>query len=126
MSHKTVLGIIRQDNKILLIKRKDDDGILWAFPGGTVEVGETDKDAVIREVMEETGVSCIANKLLGERLHPTTKVVIAYWLCDYQSGEPIVNAPDEIDEVAWIEKEEIIEKLGPTLFEPVRKYLYND
>jgi len=28
----------------------------WEFPGGQIETGESDKDAVIREVLEETGI----------------------------------------------------------------------
>lgn len=45
--------------KLLLVQRNDDDseGGRWAFPGGKVEVGETLKGALVREMKEETGIS---------------------------------------------------------------------
>ncbi|MGQ4913028.1 MAG: NUDIX hydrolase [Candidatus Thorarchaeota archaeon] len=44
---------------ILLARRDKDPGKgLWSFPGGGIELGETQEEAVIREVREETGVDC--------------------------------------------------------------------
>jgi ADP-ribose pyrophosphatase YjhB (NUDIX family) len=44
---------------LLLVRRDKDPGMgLWSIPGGAVELGETQKEAVVREVMEETGVQC--------------------------------------------------------------------
>lgn len=70
MSYKspkiTVDGIILKDEKILLIKRKNEpykDN--WALPGGFVEYGETVEKAVIREVLEETGLQTEISKLIG-------------------------------------------------------------
>jgi 8-oxo-dGTP diphosphatase len=57
-SGKTAAAIIEfPDNKILLIKRGTTvfRGC-WALPGGKVEAGETVEEAVIREVIEETGL----------------------------------------------------------------------
>jgi len=50
-------AVIVKDNKVLLIKRAGDPGRgLWSIPGGLVELGEKIKDAVRREVKEETGL----------------------------------------------------------------------
>jgi 8-oxo-dGTP diphosphatase len=38
---------------------------LWSIPGGRIEPGETDQDAVVREVMEETGLAVTCGPLLG-------------------------------------------------------------
>jgi len=50
-------AIILSDDRILLVKRKNPPGQgLWTIPGGAVELGETIKDALKREVREETGL----------------------------------------------------------------------
>ncbi len=51
---------------LLLVRRDKDPGIgLWSIPGGAVELGETQKEAVVREVMEETGVQCEVLELVS-------------------------------------------------------------
>ncbi len=53
----TVDGVMIRDNKVLLIKRKNDPyKDKWAIPGGFVEYGETTENAVLREFREETGL----------------------------------------------------------------------
>jgi 8-oxo-dGTP diphosphatase len=50
----------------LLVRRdKDPAKGLWSVPGGAVEVGETQHQAVEREVYEETGVRCRVIRLLS-------------------------------------------------------------
>jgi 8-oxo-dGTP diphosphatase len=49
-------AIIKQDNKILMVKQYVQRGdIVWNFPGGGIEGNETPEEACIREVKEETG-----------------------------------------------------------------------
>ncbi len=60
-------AIVNQDGEFLLIRRSDAKEEHWQFPQGGVDPGETEEQAVLREVREETG---IANhlKILGK--HP--------------------------------------------------------
>jgi len=52
--------------RLLLIKRGHDPGAgLWSLPGGRVEPGETDEEAVVREIREETGLSVVCDRLVG-------------------------------------------------------------
>ncbi|TXT55856.1 MAG: hypothetical protein BAJATHORv1_30239 [Candidatus Thorarchaeota archaeon] len=52
-----VAGIVVGRKGILLLRRdKPPSKGLWTLPGGGVEVGETQKDALKREILEETGV----------------------------------------------------------------------
>jgi 8-oxo-dGTP diphosphatase len=53
-------GVILNDGKILLEKRKNEPGRgKWTIPGGLVELGETLERAVVREVEEETSLECV-------------------------------------------------------------------
>lgn len=62
----TVDGIILENDKILLIKRKNPPyKNKWALPGGFVEYGEKTEDAVVREISEETDLETRVEKLIG-------------------------------------------------------------
>jgi 8-oxo-dGTP diphosphatase len=62
----TVDGIIFDDEKILLIKRRNNPYKgKWALPGGFVDYGEKTEVSVVREISEETGLNTRVNKLIG-------------------------------------------------------------
>jgi 8-oxo-dGTP diphosphatase len=60
-------AVIKDDlGRLLLIKRGHSPGAgLWSLPGGRIEPGETDAEALVREVREETGLAVEAGHLLG-------------------------------------------------------------
>jgi 8-oxo-dGTP diphosphatase len=55
---RVICGIIYKDHKILLTRRKKTKSLggFWEFPGGKVEEGESDKDALERELKEELNI----------------------------------------------------------------------
>jgi 8-oxo-dGTP diphosphatase len=62
------VGAVIKDarGRLLLIKRGHEPGAgLWSLPGGRVEPGETDAEALVREMQEETGLAVVAGRLLG-------------------------------------------------------------
>lgn len=71
LNHKCtrkVRGIILNDmGQILLLHSNKHNG--FSIPGGTIEENETIKDAVIREVFEETGAEIIPIKIVGKYYH---------------------------------------------------------
>ena len=57
---EVVAGILEQDRRILICKRRSDQThpLKWEFPGGKMEPGETPQQALIRELREELGIEC--------------------------------------------------------------------
>ncbi len=56
-------GVVFQDGKVLMVREVRDGG--WTLPGGFADVGDTPGEAVVREVLEETGYQVRATKLLA-------------------------------------------------------------
>lgn len=121
-----VLGVVMKDGKVLLVKRKEaGKKPRWKLPGGTMEIGETEEQAVIREVFEETGITCSVMHKLGERQHPQTKQQIHYWQCAYIEGIPALTEPEKFNAVMWMNATDAIPLLGKDVFEPVKERLKN-
>ncbi|MGH3550464.1 MAG: NUDIX hydrolase [Pseudonocardiaceae bacterium] len=59
--------LLDEAGRLLLIRRANEPGRgRWSVPGGRVQAGETDQDAVIREVAEETGLTVEVTRWLGD------------------------------------------------------------
>lgn len=94
---------------ILMIRRTDNDN--WAIPGGAVDLGESVRQAAVRETKEETGIDCEITGLVG--IYSDPKHVIHYTSNDEVRQEfsilltarPISGQPtpsDESSEVHWV------------------------
>lgn len=131
--HKIVVAIIHNpiSDKILISKRKQNVmlGGLWEFPGGKVRQGETLNEAMVREVIEETGVSVTILKELDTIKHTYShfKITLTAFICAYQSGHP---QPKESDEVRWIKLTELdkypFPKANLKFINQVKGYFSND
>ena len=67
------VGAVIKDGqgRLLLIKRGHEPGAgLWSLPGGRIEPGETDAEALVREMQEETGLAVKPGRLLGRVQRP--------------------------------------------------------
>ncbi|MHB1924807.1 MAG: NUDIX domain-containing protein, partial [Acidimicrobiales bacterium] len=72
-------AVVVDDERLLMIRRGHGPAAgEWSVPGGRVEVGETLAEAVVREVMEETGLEVVCDDLLGwvERISDEDHFVI--------------------------------------------------
>jgi 8-oxo-dGTP pyrophosphatase MutT (NUDIX family) len=74
----------------------------WTFPKGKLEEGETDEEAAVREVEEETGLLCALGPELPSTEYTDSKrrsKTVRYWAME-ANGE---GAPDnEVDELRWL------------------------
>jgi len=91
------------DGQLLMVRRGRGPGSgRWSVPGGRVESGETIRQAVVREVAEETGLQVRCGDLLGwaERIGPRHHFVILDFLVTVSDGRSPV-AGDDAAEVRW-------------------------
>ena len=117
-------AIIVQGGKTLMIRRREREGkLLWAFPGGGIEAGETPEQAAVRETAEEVGLEVKAVSVLGDRVHPQTGRHMTYVACEVISGDAFVGDEEEIAAVAWIRHGEIADYVPWGLYGPVQEYL---
>lgn len=63
---QSVAGVIFSPEGILLIKRRDVP--VWVLPGGGIDPGETPDEAIVREILEETGFTVKVTRLVGDYL----------------------------------------------------------
>ena len=95
--------------RLLLIKRGHEPGKgLWSIPGGRVEPGETDEQAVIREVREETGLAVRAGRLIGAVRRPAPGGAVLD-IRDYAATVTggTLTAGDDADDARWAGKAEL-------------------
>ncbi|HTS96979.1 MAG TPA: NUDIX domain-containing protein [Streptosporangiaceae bacterium] len=98
-----------RDGRLLLIRRGHEPGAgLWSLPGGRIEPGESDQQAVTREVLEETGLTVDCGRLLGaaELPGPAGSVIDVR---DYRAAVTggALTAGDDADDARWVTAAEL-------------------
>ena len=107
-------AIILNDDRIVLIRRgKEPSRGLWTFPGGAVELGEPVREAVRREVQEETGLEIevgeVALVLDSVSRDPDGRVQYHYVIIDFYA-RPVGGAlrpGSDVSDVRWASRRDI-------------------
>ncbi len=106
-------GVVVRDGRVLLVRRgKEPLYGRWVVPGGTVELGETLEEALVREMEEETclrveplEVLTVFDRIQRDGSRVVYHYVIVDYLCRFRSGE--ARAASDALEVTWASPEEL-------------------
>ncbi len=101
---RVVAAVVERRDRILLAQRRPDKrhGGLWEFPGGKVGPGETEEEALARELREELGVELLeVGECLFTAMDPGSPYRIRFWACRVE-GEP--RALEHL-RVSWLRPE---------------------
>ncbi len=112
--HEVVVGALVREGRVLLVHRRPDKHAypdIWDLPGGLVEAGESELEALARELREELGVrvdpssvSHLDRLTVGSADEPA---VLSAWLVRDWQGTPADVAPEEHDGMGWFGLEEL-------------------
>lgn len=124
--HEVVVGALVRGGRVLLAHRSPDKRAypgVWELPGGVVEAGESELDALARELREELGVRIAtdsASHLCRLTVRPAGEpALLSAWLVRDWHGTPANVAPEEHVDIRWFG----LDELPPPAHVPVRTAL---
>lgn len=88
---KVTCAIIKQHGRVLVTQRSENmpEPLLWEFPGGKVEAGETEEECLVREIREELSLHIQPLKRLTPVRHPISAertLELIPFICQYNGG----------------------------------------
>jgi len=107
---RVAAAVVWHDGRLLMTQRPPGGplGLLWEFPGGKLEPGETPERALVREIREELGVEATPLEVLGAATHVYPhglEVGLTFLGCTLSSHDFTPSAA--IHEVRWVAPAEI-------------------
>jgi len=77
---------------------------VWDLPGGHVDPGETRGQALVRELREELSIHIVEPSQPPVALISTKEFRMQVWLVESWTGTVTNAAPDEHDDLAWVDR----------------------
>ena len=104
-----VVAVIPRDERLLVIRRSElvIAPLAICFPGGGVEPGETEPEALRRELREELGVEVRPLRCLWRSLTPWN-VALSWWLAELSTDAELIPNPAEVAAVHWLSVSELL------------------
>ncbi|WP_421792385.1 NUDIX hydrolase [Hyphobacterium sp.] len=108
------VGVVcRRGDQVLLIKRgREPLKGKWSIPGGKVDFGEQVRDAALRELKEETGVTARITRLIDvvDSIMEGQHFVLIDFEAEWLSGEPVPD--DDADAAEFVPVDEAIKRVS--------------
>jgi mutator protein MutT len=122
--------VVNNAGKVLIMDRvrkergADNSLLTWVFPGGKLNGSETFTEAVVREVLLETGYKVKVIDKVSERTHPQFNVPIQYFHCELAAftTKPIQEV-HEVATVKWVDPVELPNYFTTDIDPKVAKFL---
>jgi 8-oxo-dGTP diphosphatase len=117
-----VVGVVLRDGRMLVIRRARSvvAPLVYCFPGGGIEAGESEEEALEREFREEVGVAFRPLRRLW-RCVTAWKVELAWWFGALAPDAVLAANPREVESIHWLTPREMAQL--PDLLESNRAFL---
>lgn len=102
------VAVVVRDRRLLVIERSqrvEAPGAI-CFPGGGMEAGESEEQAIVRELQEELGVPVEPVRRLWASV-TDWRVELSWWLTELDEAHELRPNPGEVAAVHWLTAEEI-------------------
>jgi 8-oxo-dGTP diphosphatase len=106
---RVVAAVLEKEGRYLITQRRATAvlPLMWEFPGGRVEPGETDQQAVKRELLHRLGVSIDVGKLISFVSHPYEHYVVDLFLYECILADPeSALEPRAVNAFKWVASNE--------------------
>lgn len=104
---RVVCAVVEQEGRYLITQRRATAvlPLMWEFPGGKVEPGESDEDALRRELMHRLSVDVRVGQLISYVHHPYERYAVDLYLyeCTLVGGEPTRS---RVSDFRWVPSSE--------------------
>ncbi len=103
-----VIGIVRDGERFLVIQRAATvrAPLKWCFPGGEIEDGESEEDALARELREELNLTVRGLRQMAVREKHDGRLLLYCWAAQIVAGRPTPN-PAEVAQCQWVTLDEL-------------------
>lgn len=103
---EAIVAVLRRAGRVLAVRRGPTVSRpgYWQPLSGKIEPGETQQEAVVREVFEEVGLTVTAGAKVWESQTDDGRFRLHWWTADADSGEVVPDAV-EVAEARWVTPE---------------------